>query len=104
MTEPAAPEVPVDRQLGDAQAAVLHATAMLTEARRAELAASRAYEHARRCDPAGQITDDARRAWAEALHDWVDATIDQAQKRDELRALHRQTATYAVLEEGAGRG
>lgn len=103
MTEPC-PEIPVDRQLDDAQAAVQHASDLLTQAREAEAAANGAYEQARRDDPAAQTTDHARHAWAEAWRDFVDAAVDVERARDELRALHRQTATYAVMEEGAGRG
>lgn len=86
---PTVPEVPVDQQLADADSKVAHARDLSTEARRAETAASNAYDRARRVDPAGQGTDFARHAWAEALRDMADAVVAQEQARDELRALRQ---------------
>lgn len=84
-----APEVPVEQQLAAADSSAARARDLSTEARRAETAASNAYDRARRVDPAGQATDFARHAWAEALRDMTDAIVAQEQARDELRALRQ---------------
>ncbi len=93
-------EVPQDRQLADAQAAADKALTRWREANEAMHAARGAYTLARSVDPAGQDTDQARHAWCEALHDLADAQADMERARDELTAVHRQSATYAVTEEG----
>lgn len=98
MTEPG-PEIPVRQQIADAQAAYSHTCDLFRQARDAAHTASGAYMRARATDPAAQTTDDARHAWVEAEHDLVDARAAMEQKVDELDALHRQTATYAVMEE-----
>lgn len=102
MTEPG-PEIPVRQQIADAQASYEHAADLFRQASSAAHTALGAYRVARSNDPAGQTTDEARHAWVEAEHDLVDARAAMEQKVDELDALHRQTATYAVMEEGAGR-
>lgn len=100
MTATIPAEVPHDGQLVDARAGLAVARDLRAQASRAVDAARGAYETARRFDPAAQSTDVARHAWAEALADQVDAQIGVEAARDELNALHRQTAEYAVTEEG----
>lgn len=98
MTATIPAEVPQDRQLADARAGLAVARDLRAQASRAVDAARGAYETARRFDPAAQSTDLARHAWAEALADEVDARVRVERARDELNALHRQTADYAVTE------
>lgn len=102
MTE--TPEVPFGRQLADAQAAYEHAAGLFAQARHAAAAARSGYRRARASDPAAQSTDEARHAWVEAEHDLVDARAAMDQTADEWTAIDRQTATYAVMKEGADRG
>jgi hypothetical protein len=97
-------DIPVDRKIADAQASYQHATDLFRQASSAAHATHGAYRVARATDPAGQLTDDARHAWVEAEHDLVDARAAMEKAADEVAALHRQTATYAVLEEGTSRG
>lgn len=85
-------EVPQDRQLVDARAGLAVACDHRAQASRAADAARAAYEAARRADPAAQSTDRARHAWAQALADWTDARVRVERARDELNAIHRQTA------------
>ncbi|GAA4225997.1 hypothetical protein GCM10022254_09440 [Actinomadura meridiana] len=95
----AAPEIPHDQQLAAAQAVANHATQKFAATCEAMHAARGAYTLARASDPADQTTDDARQAWAEAAHDLVDAHVAMEQARDEVTAIHRQSAEYAITEE-----
>lgn len=99
MTDTATPEIPLRAQIADAQAHYQHAADLFAQARHAAAMARSEYRRARATDPAGQSADDARNAWAEAQHDEVDARAAMEQAVDELDAVHRQTATYAVMEE-----
>lgn len=85
-------EVPHDQQLADARASLATARDLRDQASAALDAATAAYETARRNDPAGQTTDQARHAWAQALADYTDARVRVEEARDELAALHRQSA------------
>lgn len=100
MTATIPAEVPHDGQLTAARAGLAVARDLRAQASRAVDAARGAYETARQFDPAGQSTDLARHAWTQALADYTDARVRVEQARDELNALHRQTAEYAVTEEG----
>lgn len=95
------PDVPQDRQLAAAQAALDHTTRRYADATTAMHAARADYTRARQQDPAGQTTDQARNASTEAEHDQIDARAAMEQARDELIAVHRQSAAYAVTGEAA---
>lgn len=97
------PDIPAHQQIADAQASYEHTADLFRQASGAAHRALSLYRAARSTDPAGQSTDEARHAWVEAEHDLVDARGVMEQAADEVAALHRQTATYAVMEE-ADRG
>lgn len=93
------PDIPVEQQITDAQAIYEHAADLFEQASGAAQRALGVYRVARSADPAAQSTDEARHAWVEAEHDLADARGVMEQAADEVAALRRQTATYAVTEE-----
>jgi hypothetical protein len=46
-----------------------------------------AYNQTRRGEPGGLATDQARRAWADAMSDVIAARVEEERARDELNAL-----------------
>lgn len=98
MADTAAHEVPQNEQLAAARADLATARDLRAHAGRALDAAHAAYQTARQADPAGQSTDQARHAWAQAIADHADARVKVEQARDELNAIHRQTADNAMTE------